>query len=106
MWGIQYDPIVDRSYVFQWFDSPGSSQKTIYFESPGQILSIYFPTAFDQDGRFWILQETKQQDPQYRGADPSAWKTAQVVIFRHRSLRVSKKVGSIVGRYSSLSKPN
>jgi|688.fasta_scaffold51036_2 mannose/cellobiose epimerase-like protein (N-acyl-D-glucosamine 2-epimerase family) len=82
MWGIQYDPIVDRSYVFQWFDSPGSSQKTIYFESPGQILSIYFPTAFDQDGRFWILQETKQQDPQYRGADPSAWKTAQVVIFQ------------------------
>jgi len=82
MWGIQYDPIVDRSYVFQWFDSPGSSQKTIYFESSGRILSIYFPTAFDQDGRFWILRETKQQDPQHPSADRNAWTTAQVVIFQ------------------------
>lgn len=79
MWGIQYDPIVDRSYVFQWFDSPGSSQKIIYFESPGRMLSIYFPTAFDQDGRFWILQEANQQDSQHGGVDPNAWRTAQVV---------------------------
>lgn len=80
MWGIQYDPIVDRSYVFQWFDSPESSQKTIYFESPGRMLSLYFPSTFDQDGRFWILKEVKQQDSQHRGADPNAWTTAQVVI--------------------------
>jgi len=80
MWGIEYDPIVDRSYVFQWFDSLESSQKTIYFEGPGRMLSIYFPTAFDHDGRFWILKEAKQQDPQHRGADPNAWRTAQVVI--------------------------
>ena len=80
MWGIQYDPIVDRSYIYQWFDSPGSSRKTIYFESPGRMLSIYFPSRFDQDGRFWILQEVKQQGPQHRGADPNAWTTAQLVI--------------------------
>lgn len=80
MWGIEYDPIVDRSYVFQWFDSPESSQKVTYFESPGRLLSIYFPSTFDQDGRFWILQEANQQDSQRGGVDPNAWRTAQVVI--------------------------
>ncbi len=80
MWGIEYDPIVDRSYVFQWFDSHESSQKTIYFESPGRILSLYFPSTFDQDGKFWILKEAKQQESQHRGADPNAWRTAQVFI--------------------------
>lgn len=80
MWGIEYDPIVDRSYVLQWFDSQESSQKTIYFETPGRMLSLYFPSTFDQDGRFWILKEAKQQESQHRGADPITWRTAQVFI--------------------------
>jgi mannose/cellobiose epimerase-like protein (N-acyl-D-glucosamine 2-epimerase family) len=79
MWGIQYDSVVDHSYVFQWFDAPGSSQKTIYFESPGRLLSIYFPTSFDQDGRFWILKESKQQDPKHRSADSNDWRIAQIL---------------------------
>jgi mannose/cellobiose epimerase-like protein (N-acyl-D-glucosamine 2-epimerase family) len=80
MWGIQYDSVVDHSYVFQWFDSPGSSQKTICFESPGRLLSIYFPTTFDQDGRFWVLKESKQLNPQHPSADSNDWRIAQILI--------------------------
>lgn len=80
MWGIQYDSRVDRSCVYQWFDSSGSWQKICYFEAPGRMISIYFPKSFDRDGRFWVLQEKSQEARVNVTSDRIDWRRLEVTV--------------------------
>jgi mannose/cellobiose epimerase-like protein (N-acyl-D-glucosamine 2-epimerase family) len=62
MWGVEYDPIARCSYIYQWFDSSRSAEKVLYFEVPRRVLSIYYPTSFEKDGRFWVMSHREPSD--------------------------------------------
>lgn len=62
MWGVEYDPIARCSYIYQWFDSSRSAEKMLYFEIHRRVLSIYYPTSFEKDGRFWLLCHRETSD--------------------------------------------
>jgi len=56
MWGIEYDPEINHSRVWQWFDHQGSTKKVCYFECDGRLESLYFPQKFNVQGKVWVLR--------------------------------------------------
>ena len=78
MWGVQYDAQEDFSSIYQWFDDPGSTQRSHYLDLPGRVLSVYYPSDFDSTGCFWVIRQTPKQELSNNDS-PEGWLIADVI---------------------------